>query len=88
MQDFPFPSPNWTGFFPTASFKKELEASRQRLLDNDQMAVKLELFSEQAKEGAVSALKAGNSTCNPYKIDVLSGSFRKLEVDWSHHYKN
>ncbi|KAF6202283.1 hypothetical protein GE061_004681 [Apolygus lucorum] len=64
-----------------ASFKEELKASRQQLLDNDLMEVRLELFSEQAKEGAVSALKKGNTTCSPYKNDILSGSFRKLEVD-------
>ncbi|BES98610.1 CRAL_TRIO_N [Nesidiocoris tenuis] len=63
------------------SFKKELVASRQQLMDNDNMEVRLELFSVQAKEGAVSALKSGNQSCNPYKTDVLTGSFRKLEVD-------
>ncbi|KAK9500677.1 hypothetical protein O3M35_001900 [Rhynocoris fuscipes] len=60
-------------------FKKELEAARPTLLSHDEMKVKLELFSEGAKVGAVSALK--NNSCNPFKNDVLSGSFRKLEVD-------
>ncbi|XP_073973868.1 clavesin-1-like [Rhodnius prolixus] len=60
-------------------FKKELAATRSTLLSHDDMKVRLELFSEGAKVGAVSALK--NNSCSPYKNDILSGSFRKLEVD-------
>lgn len=60
-------------------FKKELTAARSTLLSHDEMKVRLELFSEGAKVGAVSALK--NNGCSPYKNDLLTGSFRKLEVD-------
>ncbi|XP_014243792.1 clavesin-1-like [Cimex lectularius] len=62
-------------------FKEEIELARPQLLDHDKMEMRLELFSENAKAGAVSALKAGNTSCNPYKNDLLCGSFRKLEVD-------
>lgn len=55
------------------------------LLNNDKMRVCLELYSEKAREGAVSALKqgfgcssVGSSDSNMYGI---TGSFRKLEVD-------
>ncbi|BES98611.1 CRAL_TRIO_N [Nesidiocoris tenuis] len=66
-----------------ASFKKELAEHRQTILDHDKIEMRLELFTDPAKEGAISALKAGatNESCAPYKMDVLTGSFRKLEVD-------
>ncbi|CAH1390729.1 unnamed protein product [Nezara viridula] len=59
-------------------FKQELEAKRQTLIDNDKMEVCLDLFPENAKAGAVSALKAG---CNQGQSNFHCGSFRKLEVD-------
>ncbi|KAG8268234.1 alpha-tocopherol transfer protein-like isoform X1 [Homalodisca vitripennis] len=62
-----------------ALWKKELLAARPQLLAHDEMRVRLELFSEGARAGAVSALR-NNGSCNP-QTDVLAGSFRKLQVD-------
>lgn len=66
----------------TALWKKELLAARPTLLAHDDMKVRLELFSESARAGAVSALRNGGGSCNP-QTDILAGSFRKLQVDWS-----
>ncbi|XP_078042924.1 clavesin-2 [Augochlora pura] len=66
-------------------WRKELLDMRPTLLSHDKMRVRLELYSEKAREGAVSALKhgfgcsdIGSSDSNMYGI---TGSFRKLEVD-------
>ncbi|XP_054275530.1 clavesin-2-like [Macrosteles quadrilineatus] len=61
-----------------ALWKEELLASRDRILGHDKMKVRLELFSEGARAGAVSALR--NNSCGP-QSDILAGSFRKLQVD-------
>ncbi|KAG8224067.1 hypothetical protein J437_LFUL001144 [Ladona fulva] len=66
-------------------WKKELLEHRSTLLLHDQMKVREELFSEKAREGAVSALKAGGleTSCALGSDSTLgiTGSFRKLEVD-------
>ncbi|XP_013136528.1 PREDICTED: alpha-tocopherol transfer protein-like [Papilio polytes] len=64
-------------------WKKELSDKRGILLLNDKMGVRLEMYSEAAREGAVSALR-GNTSCNDAVGDAmrgLTGNFRKLEVD-------
>lgn len=49
------------------------------------MAVRLEMYSEAAREGAISALRAGLNTCSNGDVgDAMhgvTGNFRKLEVD-------
>lgn len=50
------------------------------------MGVRLEMYSEAAREGAISALKAGANTCAGADavgdaMRGLTGNFRKLEVD-------
>ncbi|CAK1588061.1 unnamed protein product [Parnassius mnemosyne] len=67
-------------------WKKELASKRDILLLNDKMAVRLEMYSEAAREGAVSALRAGNNSCSGADtvgdaMRGLTGNFRKLEVD-------
>ncbi|XP_041987482.1 alpha-tocopherol transfer protein-like [Aricia agestis] len=67
-------------------WKEEMEAKRDTLLMNDKMAVRLELYSEAAREGAISALRAGANTCAGADavgdaMRGLTGNFRKLEVD-------
>ncbi|KAG7313391.1 hypothetical protein JYU34_000509 [Plutella xylostella] len=67
-------------------WKVELEAKRERLLLNDKLAVRLEMYSEAAREGAVSALRSGANTCAGADavgdaMRGLTGNFRKLEVD-------
>ncbi|XP_068619992.1 alpha-tocopherol transfer protein-like [Battus philenor] len=67
-------------------WKIELASKRDILLLNDKMAVRLELYSEGAREGAISALRAGKNGCaaNETVGDAmrgLTGNFRKLEVD-------
>lgn len=67
----------------TALWKKELEASHERLLTHDQFLVREEMYSEKEKEGAVSALKQ-NLGCAGSVGDMMhgvTGNFRKLEVD-------
>lgn len=50
------------------------------------MRVCLDLYSEKAREGAVSALKQGFGCSDIGSSDStmygITGSFRKLEVDW------
>lgn len=63
-------------------WKQELYKRRDILLTNDEMAVKLEMYNEAAKEGRVSALKSGcglgvQNDCTDY----VTGSFRQLAVD-------
>ncbi|KAI8430568.1 hypothetical protein MSG28_000790 [Choristoneura fumiferana] len=67
-------------------WKEELAAKRDTLLMNDKMAVRLELYSEAAREGAISALRSGANTCASADavgdaMRGLTGNFRKLEVD-------
>ncbi|XP_067013739.2 clavesin-2 [Anabrus simplex] len=62
-------------------WKKEVLAHRDLLLSHDKMNVREDMFSEQAKAGAVSALRQGNSCGMGSDILGISGSFRKLEVD-------
>ncbi|KAL1117102.1 hypothetical protein AAG570_004430 [Ranatra chinensis] len=64
-------------------FKEELMAMRAKLLSHDEMKVRLEMFSEGARVGSVTALKQGSAlTCGGRTLDTtLCGSFRKLEVD-------
>ncbi|XP_071446278.1 clavesin-1-like [Hetaerina americana] len=68
-----------------ALWKKELLEMRSTILSNDKMKVRQELFSERAREGAVSALKAGGleASCALGSDSTfgITGSFRKLEVD-------
>ncbi|CAH0703717.1 unnamed protein product [Spodoptera exigua] len=67
-------------------WKVELASKRDILLLNDKMAVRLEMYSEAAREGAISALKSGANTCAGADavgdaMRGLTGNFRKLEVD-------
>ncbi|KAJ0183618.1 hypothetical protein K1T71_000041 [Dendrolimus kikuchii] len=67
-------------------WKQELAKKRDILLLNDKMAVRLEMYSEAAREGAISALRAGLNTCSGADavgdaMRGLTGNFRKLEVD-------
>ncbi|CAF4747874.1 unnamed protein product [Pieris macdunnoughi] len=67
-------------------WKVELASKRDILLLNDKMAVRLEMYSEAAREGAISALRAGANTCAGADavgdaMRGLTGNFRKLEVD-------
>ncbi|XP_028158953.1 alpha-tocopherol transfer protein-like [Ostrinia nubilalis] len=67
-------------------WKEELASKRDTLLLNDKMAVRLEMYSEAAREGAISALRAGANTCAGADavgdaMRGLTGNFRKLEVD-------
>ncbi|XP_012257261.1 alpha-tocopherol transfer protein-like [Athalia rosae] len=65
-------------------WRKELIALRPILLSHDKMRVRLEMFSEKAREGAVSALKQGfgcSAVGATDSIQGITGSFRKLEVD-------
>lgn len=72
--------------FVAELWKEELVKKRDVLLLNDKMSVRLELFSEAAREGAVSALRSGANMCAGADavgdaMRGLTGNFRKLEVD-------
>lgn len=59
---------------------------RDILLLGDKMAVRLEMYSEAAREGAISVLRSGANTCAGTDavgdaMRGLTGNFRKLEVD-------
>lgn len=58
---------------------------KSTLSNNDKMKVRLELYSDKAREGAVSALKQGfgcsSVGSNDSMMHGITGSFRKLEVD-------
>lgn len=58
-------------------WKKELFAHREILVSHDEMKVRLEMYSEGAREGRVSALK---NSCG-LENDIMTGSFRRLTVD-------
>lgn len=66
-------------------WRKELLEIKPTLLNNDKLKVRLELYSEKAREGAVSALKQGFGCSSVGSSDSMmcgiTGSFRKLEVD-------
>lgn len=66
-------------------WRKEVIELRPTLMNNDKMRVHLELYSEKAREGAVSALKQGfgcsSVGSNDSAMYGITGSFRKLEVD-------
>ncbi|XP_019876611.1 alpha-tocopherol transfer protein-like [Aethina tumida] len=65
-------------------WKEELKNSHPTLMSHDKMQVEESLFSPKAKEGAVSALKAGMGISCGAEGDSLcgiTGNFRKLEVD-------
>ncbi|XP_071649662.1 alpha-tocopherol transfer protein-like [Temnothorax longispinosus] len=66
-------------------WRDELIKLKPTLVNNDKMNVYLELYSEKAREGAVSALKQGFGCSSVGSNDTtmcgISGSFRKLEVD-------
>uniref|UniRef100_A0A8D8YZN3 Alpha-tocopherol transfer protein-like n=1 Tax=Cacopsylla melanoneura TaxID=428564 RepID=A0A8D8YZN3_9HEMI len=60
-------------------WKKELESNVHILRKNDDcLRVRAELYSENARQGAVRALKAN---CGRLDQDIMAGSFRKLTVD-------
>ncbi|XP_001608054.1 alpha-tocopherol transfer protein-like [Nasonia vitripennis] len=66
-------------------WRKELLDLRPTLLTHDKMRVRPELYSEKAREGAVSALKQGfacsSASNGESTMHGICGSFRKLEVD-------
>ncbi|XP_017887877.1 alpha-tocopherol transfer protein-like [Ceratina calcarata] len=65
-------------------WRKELQELQPTLLSHDKMRVRLDMYSEKAREGAVSALKQGFGCSDIGQNDSmygLTGSFRKLEVD-------
>ncbi|XP_065160602.1 alpha-tocopherol transfer protein-like [Atheta coriaria] len=66
-----------------ASFKKELFDANPTLLSHDKMEANEDLFSHQAKIGAVSALKRTGTNCGSEGDSIygITGNFRKLEVD-------
>lgn len=65
------------------SWKEELKKSHPKLMSHDRMEVDEDLFSQKAKEGAVSALKRNGVSCGSEGDSLcgISGNFRKLEVD-------
>ncbi|XP_014206648.1 clavesin-2-like [Copidosoma floridanum] len=66
------------------AWRKELLEMRPTLLSHDKMRVREEMYSEKAREGAVSALKQGFNCSNQTGESTMHGvcgSFRKLEVD-------
>ncbi|XP_004933182.1 alpha-tocopherol transfer protein-like isoform X2 [Bombyx mandarina] len=67
-------------------WKEQLAKKRDMVLLNDKMSVRLEMYSEAAREGAISALRSGANTCAGADavgdaMRGLTGNFRKLEVD-------
>lgn len=73
-------------FYFSELWKEELAMKRDILLLGDKMAVRLEMYSEAAREGAISVLRAGANTCAGTDavgdaMRGLTGNFRKLEVD-------
>ena len=64
-----------------AIWKKELALKRNLILSHDNMAVRMDLYSPKAREGAVSALREGFTLKKDDGVSYMTGSFRKLEVD-------
>ncbi|KAK9738805.1 CRAL/TRIO domain [Popillia japonica] len=67
-----------------ALWKEEIKAKQPMILAHDRMEVREELFSRQARIGAVSALKNKNAiNCGSEDDNIfgITGNFRKLEVD-------
>ncbi|XP_017770676.1 PREDICTED: alpha-tocopherol transfer protein-like [Nicrophorus vespilloides] len=64
-------------------WKQELKDSHKTLISHDSMEVNENLFSPQAREGAVSALKRNMVNCGNERDSIfgITGNFRKLEVD-------
>lgn len=66
-------------------WRKELVEIRPTLLLHDKMKVRTHLYSEKAREGAISALKQGfgcqDVSSSDSTLHGITGSFRKLEVD-------
>ncbi|CAB3388859.1 Hypothetical predicted protein [Cloeon dipterum] len=62
-------------------WKTELKERREKLLANDLMKVDLQMFSEKARQGAVSAIASQETSCSNAAVFGINGSFRKLEVD-------
>lgn len=65
-------------------WKKELAAVHSTLKLNDSMKLRLEMYSEKAREGAISALRepfACSIDNADNQVYGIQGSFRKLEVD-------
>ncbi|XP_063702428.1 retinaldehyde-binding protein 1-like [Culicoides brevitarsis] len=65
------------------SWKNELAVKRDLILLHDKMQVKLDLYTEGEREGALSALKKplGFNDESTNSMYGTQGSFRKLEVD-------
>ncbi|XP_063244998.1 alpha-tocopherol transfer protein-like isoform X2 [Bacillus rossius redtenbacheri] len=61
-------------------WKEEVAAHQSTVLANDAQRVREELYSDQARQGAVSALKQPLDLL-PAAHRCMVGSFRKLEVD-------
>ncbi|KAI4469609.1 alpha-tocopherol transfer protein-related [Holotrichia oblita] len=67
-----------------ALWKEEIKAKQPVVLSHDKMEVREELFTRQARIGAVSALKNKNAiNCGSEDDNIfgITGNFRKLEVD-------
>lgn len=71
--------------FSTDLWRAEVAENQSMLKTNDKMRVNLEMYSEKARIGAVSALKQLHCNDDNVKGDAnlrgIQGSFRKLEVD-------
>lgn len=65
-------------------WKEEMANAHPTLMSHDKMAVNEEMYSAQAREGAVSALRSNRINCGSEDSDAMygiTGNFRKLEVD-------
>lgn len=55
-------------------WKQEILEKREQILKNEKLSVKEDMFSEDARQGRVSAL---TNNCHQHMV----GSFRQLTVD-------